>query len=196
MLVRELDNGEIIFPYSTQDLRRDFPLTSFVSEDYSSVKVYRVYPEETPAFNADVEKIEQGLPYKAGGIYKLPWYIVPLSEAEILEIQTFKVEQLKSQIISDLQDRLDAFALTRIYDNVTSASKYKDFTEEELSALPEDEQAYIRKFRMEARYLSLVTARTWARLYIMLDEVNRGERPVPTGLEDLLEDLPELKWPI
>lgn len=105
-------------------------------------------------------------------------------------------EQVRSQVVQATQRRLDEFANTRNYDNTDSISKYKDITDEEISELPVEEQQLVSKFRTECRYLAVMVARTWAKLYIILSEVEVGARQVPQGFSDIENELPELVWPI
>lgn len=104
-------------------------------------------------------------------------------------------EQLQAMVVQATQQRLDSFARTRNYDDVNSAAKYKDITDTEIATLPPTEQPLVEKFRTECRYIALVTAQTWAKLYLILGEVQAGARPAATGFADVEPDLPELAWP-
>lgn len=103
---------------------------------------------------------------------------------------------VKDSIIKSTQESLDNFAATRGYDNVNSISKYQNITDDEILALPAEEQPNVTKFRAECRYLALATARTWAKLYLIMDEVIAGTRPMPSGYSDISEELPVLEWPV
>lgn len=105
-------------------------------------------------------------------------------------------ELIKDAIVAQTQVRLDQFAQTRGYDGVNSAAKYKDITDAEIAAMPVNEQPLVMQFRAECRYLAIATARTWARLYIVLGEVQAGNRPVPAGFQDIEPELPVLEWPV
>lgn len=105
-------------------------------------------------------------------------------------------ESIKGVIVAQTQVRLDQFAQTRGYDGVNSAAKYKDITDAEIAAIPVNEQPLLMQFRAECRYLAIATARTWARLYIVLGEVQAGNRPVPAGFQDIEPELPSLEWPV
>lgn len=109
-------------------------------------------------------------------------------------------EEIANQLIKSVTDltqkRLDDFASTRNYDNTDSIAKYKDITDEEIAAMPEEERSLVLKFRTECRYLASLTARTWARLYIIMGEVQDGIRPMPSGYSEIEPELPPLTWPI
>ena len=113
-----------------------------------------------------------------------------------LSVDPITPAELQRLIVGATQDRLDAFAMTRGYDNVNSAAKYKDITDAEIAAMPVNEQPLVMQFRAECRYLAIATARTWARLYIVLGEVQAGTRPVPAGFQDIEPELPALEWPV
>lgn len=103
---------------------------------------------------------------------------------------------LQETIVNATQMRLDMFARTRGYDSVNSISKYQNITDDELASLEGAEQIFVTKFRAECRYLALITARTWARLYEVLAEVQGGTRPLPGSFSDIETLLPELEWPV
>lgn len=124
----------------------------------------------------------------------------PITETEAIDIanqdQRSASEVIKDAIVAQTQVRLDQFAQTRGYDGVNSAAKYKDITDAEIAAMPVNEQPLVMQFRAECRYLAIATARTWARLYIVLGEVQAGTRPVPAGFQDIEPELPALEWPV
>jgi hypothetical protein len=92
-----------------------------------------------------------------------------------------KNEQIKQGIIGAAQARLDAFARTRFYDDIKSASDYAGCS--------------VPKFDIEGTYCRDARALTWARLYELLAEVEAGTRPMPTGFADVESELPPLVWP-
>lgn len=89
-------------------------------------------------------------------------------------------EEQQAAFVSAIQAHLDNFARTRNYDGILSAVTYATST--------------VPKFRAEGQYAVQARDATWARGYEILDEVMRGQRPRP-GLEEVLAELPELKWP-
>ena len=105
-------------------------------------------------------------------------------------------EQIQQAITTATQQRLDDFARTRRYSNTDSLSKYKDITDEEIAALPTEEQIVVTRYRAECRYLVLKVAQTWAVLERIEQEVLAGTRPMPTGYADIEPELPVLVWPV
>lgn len=90
-------------------------------------------------------------------------------------------QALIDSIVTRTQARLDAFAGTRGYDSCMSACTYAT------SPTP--------KFATEGQYCVTQRDATWATLYAILDEVEAGIRPAPTGYADIEPDLPALIWP-
>lgn len=89
---------------------------------------------------------------------------------------------LQASIVQATQDRLDAFAQERHYDDIKSASDYAGCS--------------VPKFDVEGTYCRDARALTWDALYRILGEVQAGTRPVPTGFADIEPDLPPLVWPV
>lgn len=92
-------------------------------------------------------------------------------------------QQIINEIVVATQVRLDEFAKTRAYDGILSACTY---------ALDSN----VPKFQQEGEYCVLVRGQTWATLYQILEEVQSGLRPMPSGYSDIEMDLPTLEWPI
>jgi hypothetical protein len=90
-------------------------------------------------------------------------------------------EEVQADIVAATQARLDAFARTRSYDDIKSASTYAGCS--------------VPKFNTEGSYCQDRRAETWAKLYEMLDEVNAGTRPMPSSFADVEPELPALAWP-
>lgn len=88
---------------------------------------------------------------------------------------------LQAEIVRRVQDRLDAFARTRNYDNILSACTYATSS--------------ITKFRLEGQYCVDIRDQTWATLYQILDDVQNGIRTMPTDYQEVEPLLPVLVWP-
>jgi hypothetical protein len=90
-------------------------------------------------------------------------------------------EQIKEIIVESTQKRLDDFAKTRNYDGILSACTYATST--------------VEKFRIEGQYCVEARDATWSKLYEILNEVETGVRPMPSGYSDIQSELPPLQWP-
>lgn len=90
-------------------------------------------------------------------------------------------EELQTEIVNATQQRLDGFARTRNYDGILSLCTYATST--------------VPKFQIEGQYGVDARDSTWAKLYEILDEVQAGIRPTPSGYADIEPELPVLQWP-
>lgn len=151
-----------------------------------------IKPEHNP--------ISQGLTdqgqSKVDDVYVIDYVVHDLPAEEAQANQAEADKKLKDLIITQTQERLDNFTASRGYTSVDSISKYQNIQDEEIASSPVEQQPLLTKFRSEARYVALVTAQTWAKLYLILDEVNAGTRARPTGIHDIINDLPQLAWPV
>ena len=89
---------------------------------------------------------------------------------------------VQEQIVAATQQRLDDFAKTRNYDGILSACTYATST--------------VPNFKTEGQYCVEARDQTWAKLYEIMDEVQSGVRPPPTGYDDIEPELPVLEWPV
>jgi hypothetical protein len=99
------------------------------------------------------------------------WSQVPMSSEEIVEACSNAV-----------QAHLDAFARTRRYDDIKSATGYAG------CAVP--------KFSAEGVYCRDIRAQVWAALAALMDDVQAGRKPMPASTEALIAALPGLVWPL
>lgn len=90
-------------------------------------------------------------------------------------------EQVQTAIVAAVQTRLDAFARTRNYDSILSACTYANST--------------VGFFAIEGQFCVAARDETWATLYVYLQDVQAGIKPVPTGYGDVEPLLPVLEWP-
>lgn len=90
-------------------------------------------------------------------------------------------EEIQAEIVAATQERLDAFARTRHYDDIKSASDYAGCS--------------VSRFDIEGTYCRNARAETWDALYTMLGEVQAGTRPMPSKFADIEPELPPLVWP-
>ena len=105
-------------------------------------------------------------------------FIAPPEPPIVPEVKT--PEQIKREIVDAVQQRLDAFASTRNYDNILSACTYATST--------------VPKFAKEGQYAVSARDMTWATCYQIMTAVQSGQRPVPT-VEQVMSELPTLAWP-
>lgn len=135
-----------------------------------------VYPGYLTHLSADIppELAGKRLSYIDGVFAELPPLVDPEAEAR-------RAQAIRAEIVQATQARLDAFARTRNYDDIKSASDYAGCS--------------VPKFASEGTYCRDARAETWAKLYEMLAEVEAGTRPMPAGFADVEAELPALVWP-
>jgi hypothetical protein len=176
-----IENGAVTrYPYTVTDLRLANPGTSFPNQPSDETLVdfglHRVAEVAAPQVQSGQVAVE-GTPVLVTGQWTQVWTVRTKNDAEIAaEMQT-----LQNSIVQATQDRLDAFARTRHYDDIKSASGYAG------CAVP--------KFNIEGTYCRDARAETWVKLYDMMAEVQAGTRPMPTGFADVESELPVLVWP-
>lgn len=90
-------------------------------------------------------------------------------------------EGIQSAIVAATQKRLDDFAKTRYYDGILSLCTYAT--------------SAVQKFADEGQCGVDARDATWDKLYEILDEVTAGTRPMPSGYDDIKDELPVLEWP-
>ena len=89
-------------------------------------------------------------------------------------------EQILESVVAAIQGRLDNFAKTRGYDGILSACTYAS--------------SKIARFMAEGQGCVNLRDATWSAAYVILGDVQAGNRPMPT-LEQTLSELPPLEWP-
>jgi hypothetical protein len=90
------------------------------------------------------------------------------------------LQEQQTMFTTVIQQRLDAFAQTRGYDNIFTACTY---------ATSKDPQ-----FKLEGQYAVDARDLTWRKAYDILADVLSGQRPFPT-ISEVLAELPTLVWP-
>ena len=100
--------------------------------------------------------------------------------AYLLQNPEEQIEQVKQAITDATSERLNSFAQTRNYDSILSACTYAT------SSAPQ--------FAKEGQYCVNIRDATWGKLYQIMQEVEAGTRPMPTGFADIESELPVLDW--
>lgn len=110
------------------------------------------------------------------------WYwFATAQEASIAMLTEEDIARIQNEVIQRVQQQLDAFAQTRGYDGILSASTYAT------SAVP--------KFAAEGQCAVAARDATWAALYTLLADVQAGTTPMPASYSDVEPLLPVLAWP-
>jgi hypothetical protein len=179
MLIAKIDDGQI----TVADYRSLFRSTSFpgsgpdaewlTENNCMPVSMFREHNRET-------QRLVPCAPYIDGGtVYTVA--VEDKTAEELAADAAAKGQALQADIVRQTQARLDAFAQTRHYDDIKSASDYAGCS--------------VPRFDVEGTYCRDARAETWAKLYDMLAEVQAGTRPMPAGFADVEPELPPLVWP-
>jgi hypothetical protein len=167
------------------DIRSLNPNTSFPEgepnlEDFGYAFLVNVTP---PTYNPIIERLVESTPELniVDGQWYQTWEIEDLPPEEAAINQAAYEANLRRTIVDAVMKRLDDFAATRNYSSIFSACTYVTST--------------VPKFQEEATYCVSARDNTWVTCYQILDEINAGTRPVPSGYQDIEGDLPELIWP-
>lgn len=152
---------------------------SLTPEQRAQFNVYEIIETPPPAHDPRIQVAERnGYAYNTDADqWETSWRVRPMTSAEA----TIYADVLKQNIVDRTQQRLDDFARTRSYDGILSACTYAS--------------SKIQKFQIEGQYCVDKRDQTWAALYAIMQSVDAGAMPPPTGFEDIEPLLPELIWP-
>ena len=81
----------------------------------------------------------------------------------------------------ETQKRLDAFAQTRGYENINSATTYISSS--------------VDKYKNEGTYAATARDSTWSALYQIIDDATDGRREKIVDFSKIESELPSLAWP-
>jgi hypothetical protein len=171
------------YPYGIGELKRDNPNVSFPTTLSDSLlaefDVQRVFFSNQPVISSSEISEELSPVFDTGADrWVQAWAVRNKTDAE----NQADLDSLQSNIVSQVQDRLDTFAQSRNYDGILSACTYAT--------------SEIAKFAGEGQCCVSARDLTWLKLYEILAEIVSGTRPVPTGYADIAAELPVLVWPI
>jgi hypothetical protein len=174
-------DGAIKYPYTYQDLIKDFPGIGWPQNpfdmDLTEYGIHFVVDATIPEYNLITHCAVMVDPKMINGNWVEQWEILPLDEAGVKS----RIEDYKRMVVARVQQRLDTFARTKQYDGIMSAVSYLNSTD--------------AQFKLEAEYCLSIRDATWRRLYDLMAEVESGQRPMPQRYEDIAGDLPVLEWP-
>ena len=174
------------YPYSTHQLKRDNPQTSFPKNMTATVLtswgVYPVQSTQQPEYDPTTQYIAEVPPVQIEGQWAQQWEVYTLPAEEVTANRYTAAQALQQSVINATQQRLDSFARTRNYDGILSACTYAT--------------SNVPKFAAEGQVAVNLRGATWAALYQILEEVQAEQREAPTGFSDIEPLLPPLDWPV
>lgn len=195
MYVKIENNTPAEWPVQAFQIRSAFSHVSFPSpmsdEDVLQFGFEPYKASDKPVIDELVESVEEVSPVKqADGSWLQQWQVVEkyspeererlLAEREV-EREKQRVEQVRQSIMDGVQRYLDDFAQTKTYDGILSACTYAT------SSVP--------KFAAEGQYCVGARDACWAAVASIEADVLAGNRPAPSGFEDIRAELPALSWP-
>jgi hypothetical protein len=187
------------YPVSQAEVKSLYTNTSF-PEPFSPPDDYAwVFPTPKPQCDQILQSIIEATPeYTNKNVWEQRWQVVSKfveytdgagvvhtvqeQEANAINVaQKASKQALKNQVVFRTQERLDAFARTRDYDDIKSASSYSGCS--------------VPKFDLEGTYCRDKRAETWQKLYELLEGIETGTRPTPSSFDEIEPLLPPLAWP-
>lgn len=90
-------------------------------------------------------------------------------------------DDIKNLFISEVKNRLDNFAKTRGYDDITSAVTYAN----DINPV----------FQIEGSYCLQARSLTYSKLFSILSDIELGVIPMTTSFYEIEQELPILQWP-
>lgn len=163
------------------DIRRSLQNVSLPAQiadaHLAFVGIYPVEPVAPPAADPISQVVEQGAPEKVDGAWRQTWVVRTASVEEAAR----RAIAIRDEIVTRTQERLDAFAQSRGYDDVISACSYA------VSDHP--------RYGVEGRYCVAAREQTWDALFAIMAQVEAGLRATPAGFADVEAELPTLAWP-
>lgn len=173
------------YPVSDQEFRIRHPEKMFpaVITDYETYGYAVVFDAPPPACDPITQYTHQITPHFVGGHWEQNWEILSYSAAEIAARQVAALQQIQVAVTNTVQARLDAFARTRMYDDIKSLSDYAGDADPVFAA--------------EGNYGKAVRSQTWRALITYMTAVEAGTTPPPASVEAAIAaaNLPVLAWP-
>lgn len=170
------------YPYTLGDLQADNPNTNFprnissrvdILTDFNMFKVTDVSP---PTVDPRTHTVQEETPQLIEGSWKQIWSTRAATQQE----QENMAASLQSNFSDLIQKRLDDFAKTRNYSSILSAVTYEDDVNP--------------AFAQEAEDAKRLRSETWTAAYVLLAEIEAGQRAIPSSISDIENDLPTLAW--
>lgn len=177
------------YPVYEGDIRAEFKADiSWPKGSFTAPEPYAPVQEvAAPAFNPVVQRLiktasEQNGQWVQVWAVENKYATQQEADAAQTEYDALQIQALIRDVQEKTQTRLDNFAKTRNYSGMLSLCTYAT------SLNP--------KFRPEGQYGVTVRDATWETLYQIMADVEAGNRPMPSGYEEIESELPPLVWPV
>jgi hypothetical protein len=154
------------FTPSVNDGITDYTGVGYIVNAYADIQM-QMFRDDVVKYGGDISEYES---------------LIAEIESSIIPPAPPTSEEIEKEIVTSTQDRLDFFARTRNYDGILSACTYAT--------------SPTNKFKVEGQYCVDSRDATWSKLYDILNEVQSGTRPMPSGYKEIEPELPVLEWPV
>jgi hypothetical protein len=188
------------YPVSQSQIRSENPQTSYPASFPVPDGYALVFPAPAPTVpNPVIQIAREVTPVLTGkGNYEQTWEIVDIfsdytdeegvvhtkaeqEAAAIAAASATKIATFIKSVEVATQTRLDDFAKTKGYDGIISACSYATSDS---------------KYGAEGRYCVSAREATWDALFQLMADVQAGTKPMPGSVEEVMETLPVLEWPV
>lgn len=177
-------NGTIVkYPYSLEDLYTDNPGIYFppdLNDDMlARFNTVRVIITGKPEYDLLTQNITESLPVYVNerNRWEQTWEVISLPPDNIAGNQA----RIKNDFLQKTKQRLDTFAASRGYDDISTACTYVTDP--------------IEQHRVEAQYCVEARGRTWNEVFKILSDMETNQRPWTDDFSAIEDELPQLVWP-
>lgn len=143
--------------------------------------VVELHETEPPAIDPMVEEAVLDGGEFVNGRWQYKWKIEPYTQEQIAYLANEVIIKRKAKIVDMVSKNLDIFAQTRDYDSIIAACTYTTSS--------------VQKFAEDGAYCVQVRDATWAKVYEIFSQIDSGERQLPSGYDEIKNELPVMQWP-
>ena len=191
LIYAKVVNGEIVeYPvYKVHINNRQEPISDYnlVSFDAKPVVPPFHYAREVPRYENG--QVHVGYSIEAFSLQDILSQIaipsaggIGLPTAPVItDVPVETIDRIKALTTIHVQSKLDTFAQEKGYDNLLSATSYKDSS--------------VVQFSTEATIAIQLRDQVWGSLYTYIQAVEAGTKPVPVSVAEIEAQLPAFVWP-
>lgn len=174
-----VENGEVIEKYDIlPDNWKNISNFFALKNDVEYLKNFNWFPITRPQYEYDptIQQLDNAR-YKFVGTEVIEEFdIVPIPKDPLPTIA-----EIEKMLIANTKERLDRFAQSKGYDDITSACSY---------AMDNN-----IRFKNEGSYCVKIRSETWTKLFQIMDDIRSEKRVMPNSFTEVEFELPLLIWP-
>lgn len=173
----ELATQQVVSAQQVRAMLPDVNLPFFISiADVAQYGYGQIVNDTSVKPEPGFKLVEAGY-VETGGNYVMSYTQALMTEQEMLDDLSI---QNSANVLT--QQRLDAFAKPRGYDNIAYACTYTTST--------------VPRFKADADYCIIARDATWTVLYALFEDITNNVPTAPKTVTEVLARLPVLSWPI